>query len=156
MGGGPATVLRDAGNLDGSESAGFVVTMDRLSRKSVARLTDAYTALLGDRVSVDEPQRTETVRVRREISAIWAEWTRQGRPEDLASFAENLEPELARTLNGLTRTVQAIDLLELTPREVAHARASLFAKVVPQDIGGRTLGDAWFPMGGGSLAMRGR
>lgn len=150
---GPRSIVRDAGPIDRSGDGVALLTMDRLSRKSVRRLTRSYVELLGERVSADSAERTETSRVRRELGTLWVAWNESGRPKDVAGFAENLDRELGETLWQLTQTVIAIDLLELTPSEIRRARTTLLDKVLPDTVSAKDLESAWFPTAPGDVAL---
>ncbi len=152
-GSGPRSIVRDASAITTPGDGASLLTMDRLSRKSVRRLTRSYVELLGDRLTSESPERSETPRVRREIGTLWVAWNEAGSPEDIARFADNLDPGLGRTLWQVTQTVFAIDLLELTPAEIRHARATLFQMILPETVPMEELEDAWFPSASSDLAL---
>lgn len=141
---GPKTIINDGRAVDGTVSAAEL-TMDRLSRRSVRRLTERYTDLLGERVDPASELRTETVRVREEIGMLWDAWVAAGRPEGIMAFARDYDASAAETLWELAQTVMAIDVLELSPLEIRTARSNLLDKVTPERLDADTLEDAWFP-----------
>lgn len=127
------------------QTAVYEATVDRFSRTALARLTAAYTDLLGERAIEAIPVRTETVRVRRELGSLWNDWVAAGRPEDLDAFVRGGDGERAEVFAELARVVRAIDLLELSSVEREHARHELFAKVAPEGVDPEAFGAAWFP-----------
>ncbi|MCC5822515.1 MAG: filamentous hemagglutinin N-terminal domain-containing protein [Phycisphaerales bacterium] len=144
-GAGPAEVVIDGGVRVAGDTDAWVATIERFSRRSLGRLTTAYTELLGERVVGAVPVRGETARVHREISGLWNNWSRAGRPDDPIAYAARTDAERAETLARLVRVIAAIDLLELTEAENRIARAAMLAKVLPEGIGLEEFESAWFP-----------
>lgn len=140
----PSPIMIDGNAGDGGPAV-FRTTVDRFSRRSIGRLTDAYTDLLGERVIDAVAVRARTAQVRREIGGLWRGWVDAGRPEDLAHFAQRTDEARAGVLAGLARVVRAIDLLELTPAEAGVARDAMLAKVRPDGVSPEEFESAWFP-----------
>ena len=149
--------LRSDGTLAviDDSAAPEIVTIDRLSRKSVRRLGQAYVALLGE--SVDGTNtRTESPRVRREIGSLWRAWNASGQPENVSEFAATFDAQAAETLWQLTRVMMAIDLLELSPMESSLARKNMLRMVVPQGADALEVESAWFPPAQSGVPMASR
>ncbi|MFK7884944.1 MAG: filamentous hemagglutinin N-terminal domain-containing protein [Phycisphaerales bacterium] len=139
--------IRSSGVIaDDTGAVAESLTLDRLSRKSVQRMTGAYERLLGSRIDPQIPIRTETVRVRREIMTLWTSWQSAGRPADVLAYARSRDSEMAGTLWQLNQVLFAIDLLELTPAEIRSAREAVLTKLIPDSITRSELSDAWFPL----------
>lgn len=155
-GGGPAEIIIPEEGVvrDPTGQAPAVAIVERFSPRSLVRLTRSYTALLGE--PVGDSDRTETARVRAEITSLWNAWVAADRPEDLVGFAAFTDQERARTLLRLAAVVRSIDLLELTPAENAQARANLFARVGPESVAPSEFGDTWFPAPRPARAVAGR
>lgn len=140
----PSPIVIDGQAGDAAGPIMLQATVDRFSRRSLGRLTGAYEALLGERVIDVVPVRADAARVRRDLTALWNAWDGAGRPADLAAFAQRTDDDLASTLNRLTKVVEAIGLLELTPAEMAAARRALFETVGPADVPASEFEAAWF------------
>lgn len=121
-----------------------VVTVDRLSRSSVRRVGRAFIALLGEGID-GVAERPETVRIRRELGSLWSAWNNAGRPDGVAAFVSGIDEQAAETLWDLTRVMVAIDLLELSPREVARARSRMLEIALPNDVDRDEVERSWFP-----------
>tara|TARA_R110002072_G_scaffold42064_21_gene118938 strand:- start:221868 stop:224441 length:2574 start_codon:yes stop_codon:yes gene_type:complete len=105
------------------------VTIDRLSRRSVARLASSYVGLLGERVDADSPQRSNESEVRETIQSLWA--------SNVQSAAE--DSPVVRQVRGV---LQGIELLELSPVEISTARNSFLNRIAPEGMSAEVL-DAW-------------
>lgn len=134
----------------------LTATLERFSVKSLARLSDAYTALLGERAIGPTPVRAQAARVKDDITAIWDAWVLAGRPTDVVGFAAYTDLDQARALVELTRVVRAIDLLELTDFEAGVARDNLFVMVGPDGADMADFESSWFPRSRGAVASSGR
>lgn len=94
----------------------FGITIDRLSRQSVERLTNAYIDLFGDRMLPDGTLREHDAKIRNALA---------GRTTELEQ----------RAVVGQIRAVLgAIELLELTPREIGHAQTELLKRIKPDSM----------------------
>lgn len=128
-----------------NDAAGFGITIDRLNRSSVQRLVRAYVELLGSRVG-DGLAREHDDRVQRAIVQVWLHSNSAYESFD-ALLAEGMgyAPESQAILTELARTLDAIDLLELTPLEIAHAKRTLISRVTPPSLSVDALLARWFP-----------
>jgi len=145
--------LKDGGErFDESGAAGFGVTIDRLSRKSVCRLTDAYVGLLGARVDTDSIQRANDTRVMQSIGWLWL--VTNGRAVDsLFGYATEHDSDGLVVLMRVRAVLDAIELLELTPLEIDRAKHALLARIKPEAMAIEVLVGWFFPEStvGGSI-----
>lgn len=150
-----ATQIREADDrgsqrfLDGgigvtNDAAGFGITIDRLNRSSVERLARNYVNLLGQRIG-DGRLREHDEQVQRAIVQVWLH-TNSGYTsfDELLIHGMDYNPQTLEVLSKLARVIEAIELLELTPLEIAHARRTLIARVSPPSISPDDLLDRWF------------
>lgn len=140
-------------NLELTNQGNWRVTTDRFSRRAIGRLTEAYTALLGDPLSDAPARRAEVRRVQQEIASLWRDWNAAGRPDNVHAFAVATDEGRAATVAQLRRVLLAIDLLELTPAERDHARLTLLGRLTPAGVTPGEIGEAWFPRAAGSVAL---
>ncbi len=117
--------------FDESGAASFGITIDRLSRLSVQRLTDAYVGLLGERESKDSVTRSNDGQVQQAIGWLWVQTNGQ-EIESIFAYAIDRDPAGFEVLGQVVRVLDAIDLLELTPLEIDRAKAGLFARIKPE------------------------
>ncbi len=144
----PAARVSRAGVRDGvlrfdeAGAASFGITIDRLSRSSVARLTDAYVGLLGARESADSMERVGEAQVQQAIGWLWMQTNGQ---EIESIFAYAIEHDAAgfEVLGQVVRVLDAIALLELTPLEIERAKGALLARIKPEAMPMDVLAE-WF------------
>ncbi|MEZ6162909.1 MAG: hypothetical protein R3B67_00555 [Phycisphaerales bacterium] len=111
-----------------NDAAAFGVTIDRLNRSTVARLTDAYVGLLGERTG-DGLDRTNDGAVVLAVSKLWVERDSSMRTIDALLASDKIEDlKIASTIGELDRLITAIELLELTPVEIAQAKRALIGR----------------------------
>jgi filamentous hemagglutinin family protein len=135
--------VRDgAKRFDESGAEAFGVTIDRLTRSSVERLTRSYIGLLGERVSKDSVRRVEDGRVEQAIGWLWM--LTNGRDVDsIFVYADEKDPQRAEILHEIEDVIRAIELLELTPLEIARAQESFLSRIKPELVPIETL-RGWF------------
>lgn len=127
-----------------NDASSFGITIDRLNRSSVERLTRAYLELLGERTGA-APSRVRDEHVQQAMVRLWLHTNSQYRSlDDLLVHGLDDLPETRAILSNLSGTLGAIELLELTPREITHARRALIARVSPPSISPDDLLERWF------------
>ena len=110
------------------DAVAFGVTIDRLNRSTVARLTDAYVGLLGERTG-DGLDRSNDGAVVLAISKLWVERHSSFRTIDaLLASGEIEDMKISSTMGDLDRLITAIELLELSPVEIAQAKRALIVR----------------------------
>jgi len=145
--------LNDGGErFDEVGGAGFGVTIDRLSRKSVGRLTAAYVGLLGARVEPDSSRRIHDDEVQRAIGWLWIQ-TNGRDVESVFSYARNHDPDGLKALGRVRAVLDAIGILELSPLEIERARSALLGRIKPELMPMDVLVD-WFSQESEALAGR--
>lgn len=134
----------DGGVGTTNDASAFGFTIDRLNRSSVERLARAYTDLLGQRTGTGTERERDT-RVQKAIVQVWLHTTSEYRDfDDLIARGMDYDPGTREILRDLRRTLIAIELLELTPREIDHARRTLMARITPASISPDELIERWF------------
>lgn len=126
------------------DAADFGVTIDRLNRSSVERLTWAYTDLLGQRVN-DQGQRERDKAVQNAIFylSLNDSSTIQSVEEFINTHAES-NTEIVSDLAGILRVLKAIDLLELTPLEITKMKRNLINRISPDSVTPGAVYERWF------------
>lgn len=109
------------------------LTMDRLSRKSVARLTQSYLALFGEVQDDSSGQRSNSESVQKAIGWLWIQTNEQDVDSVFAHAIEHDHDGL-EILTKAKDVLNAIELLELTPREILRAKDEFLKKIVPNGV----------------------
>lgn len=134
----------DGGVGTSNDPDSFGITIDRLNRSTVQRLTRAYVDLLGERTG-DGTARAHDEAVQRAMVQVWLHKNSDYRSfDELLAQGMEYSPETREILTKLARVINAIELLELTPREITHAKQNLIARVAPASISPADLLDRWF------------
>lgn len=135
--------------------AQFGLTLDRLTRYSVERLTRAYIAALGidtdgDGVRENAPQLGQAL--------VFMDMNdRDERYPDAEAFIAAFEGERLGVVSNLRKVrsvMVAIELLELTPYEIESAKRALIARVVPESLDPDHVYERWFAAGADKFAVR--
>ncbi|MCA9303562.1 MAG: filamentous hemagglutinin N-terminal domain-containing protein [Phycisphaerales bacterium] len=129
-------------NFDEVGAAGFGVTIDRLSPRSVQRLADAYVGLLGEHPADATEPRVELERVKNKLGWLWLQCEAAGASNAFVYAAES-DPEGYAMLFDVHSVLDAIDRLELTPLEIARAKANFVAMLRPQQIPADRFNQRW-------------
>lgn len=129
-------------SFDEIGAAGFGVTIDRLSPRSVQRLAGAYVGLLGERVSDGPGERAELERVKQKLGWLWIQCQAAG-AENAFVYAAEKDPEGYSMLFGVHSVIDAIERLELTPLEIQRAKAGFVAMLQPQQIPPEHFDQRW-------------
>ena len=125
--------------------AQFGLTLDRLTRYSVERLTRAYITVLGT-----DPNNTGSRANAAKIGSALVFMDMNDKYDqftDAATFIESfteddLEP--IESLEGFQRVMRAVELLELTPYEIEHAKRKLIERVSPPSLDPQHIYQRWF------------
>ena len=127
-----------------NDAAAFGVTIDRLTRFSVERLTRAYTDLLGQRVN-DQGQRERDKAVQDAI--FYLSLNDSSSIETVQEFinthAES-NTQIVSDLERILRVLKAIDLLELTPLEITKMKHNLITRISPNSVTPEQVYERWF------------
>lgn len=127
--------LRHHETVDGQSN----LTMDRLSRKSVDRLTNAYIGLFGQR---DGDVRENAHAVQKAIGWLWLQTNTQ-ELDSIFTYAQEHDTDGFHVLAHTREVLRAIELLELTPLEIDNAKAAFMKMIVPSEVSSDSLTD-WF------------
>lgn len=144
------TIVREPGT-----PAQFGLTLDRLTRLSVQRLTDAYIDALG--------QDTDADGTRDHVPSLGLALVlmdlndHNDQYENAAAFIEHFDStdqsEILADLIKIQSVMNAIDLLELTPFEIANAKRSLIARLAPSSINPDHIYTRWYAHQNATLAI---
>ncbi len=120
--------LDDGGVGTTNDAIAYDVTIDRLNRSSVLRLTEAYITLLGPRTG-NGLDRANDANVVLAVSQLWAERNSTYRDIDAMLASGTITNQrVIVSIRQLKRVLDAIDLLELTPLEIAQAKRALIGR----------------------------
>lgn len=159
LGGGEMIEINDYYIDDGSVpareagTASQVLTLDRLSRPAVTRLTEAYVALLGERVGQDSHERQRSAEVQRTLAQAWATYG-GGDPEGFRASVNANDPAAAAVLAQAEAVFEAFERLELPEHQKAEARARLIEVVRPASISAAEFGALMASAAPARVAMR--
>ncbi len=112
--------------FDESSAGDFGVTIDRLSRRSVQRLAEAYIGLLGE-LAVHTNEREHLQDVRQTMGLVWV-LSQSGEKE------YQLTDTRASQVENIVKVYRAIELLELTPLEIAIAKRGFLSIIKPDQV----------------------
>ncbi|MDF1810463.1 MAG: filamentous hemagglutinin N-terminal domain-containing protein [Phycisphaerales bacterium] len=118
---------------DEAGAATFGITIDRLSQKSVRRLTNSYVALLGNRSSLDTNARENDQLIKQQIGWLWI-LSNQQEMESIQQFTNEHAPENLTSILKIKMVLNAISLLELTPLEIQRAQQAFLMRVKPEQM----------------------
>ncbi len=104
-------------HYDENGAAEFGVTLERLSYRSVERLTGAYVALFGDRMLPEGALRERDGDIRNALAG------------------KTGERERGAVVERVRAVLRSIELLELTPPEIARAQRALLERIKPDSMG---------------------
>lgn len=108
------------------------LTLDRLSRPAVTRLTDAYVALLGQRLAEGSTERANTQQVKGTLAGAWASYS--GDPSGFRAWVAANDPNAAGVLAQADAVFAAFEGLELPAYEKSAARERLIDAIRPSTI----------------------
>lgn len=108
------------------------LTLDRLSRPAVTRLTDAYVALLGERLAEGSPERANSEQVKGTLASAWASYS--GDPAGFRAWVSANNPDAAGVLAQADAVFAAFERLELPAYEKSAARERLIDAIRPGTI----------------------
>lgn len=141
------------GRFDEQGRAAFGVTIDRLTRSSVLRLTQAYVGLLGARDSAGSIHRVRDEQVSQTIGWLWLRTN--GKPvESIHDYAIEHDLDRAATLHNVQMVLDAIGLLELTPLEIQRGQYALLERIKPEAVPLDLLVNDWFTIGSTQVGAR--
>ena len=129
-------------SFDEVGAAGFGVTIDRLSPRSVQRLADAYIGLLGERSDDSSGARVELERVKQKLGWLWLQCQAAGADNAFVYAAEH-DPEGYAMLFDVHGVLDAIGRLELTPLEITLAKMNFTKMLRPQQIPEEQFDEQW-------------
>ncbi|GJM19002.1 MAG: hypothetical protein DHS20C14_12150 [Phycisphaeraceae bacterium] len=112
----------------GTATAGL--TIDRVSRPAIARLTDAYVALLGERVGEGSTERVRSAAVKQTLADAWGDYGGAD-PDAFRVWAATNDADAAMVLGQFDEVFAAFERLELPAHEKAIARDRLVDVLVP-------------------------
>ena len=142
-----------AGRFDEQGRAAFGITIDRLSRSSVLRLTHAYVGLLGQREGDGSVRRVRDEQVSQTIGWVWLQ-TNGKSIESVHAYAIEHDFESAATLHDVQMVLDAIGLLELTPIEIERAQLAFLSRIKPDVVPMDVLVNQWFSIGSSQVGLR--
>ncbi|MBL4698675.1 MAG: filamentous hemagglutinin N-terminal domain-containing protein [Phycisphaerales bacterium] len=126
--------IRDgATRFDESSAADFGITIDRLTRSSVVRLTETYVSLLGDRLTDDSVARVRDERVSKAVGWLWIQTNGQ-EIESIFAYAAKHDRNGFEWLHQIKYVLDAIELLELTPLEIERTKLALLGRLKPEIV----------------------
>jgi hypothetical protein len=144
----------DGGARESDTAASFGLTLDRLTRASVQRLTYAYINALG----TDADQDGLRDRVPELAKALVFMDLNDKDPELINAnefIAEFVDQNLdvVQHLTALQSVMDAIDLLELTPYEIEHAKKQLLTRLAPVSLDPDHVYQRWYAPRASKLAI---
>lgn len=145
----------DSSAREPGTAAQFGLTLDRLTRYSVERLTRAYIAALG--IDTDGDGVREHVPQLGQALVFMDMNDGDTRYPDAGAFISAFEGERLGVVSNLRKiqsVMVAIELLELTPHEIESAKRALIARVVPESLDADHVYERWFAAGAGKYAIR--
>lgn len=144
----------DAGARDRDTPEAFGLTIDRLTRYSVERLTRAYIGALGDRVG-DDGGREHADRLGRAL--VFMDMNdKDKRYGGISAFVEAFEGsdlQLVADLRSIESVMHAIERLELSPFEIKHAKVQFLELIAPDSISPEGVYKRWFGAERGHYAI---
>jgi hypothetical protein len=96
-------------------------------------LVEAYVGLLGARVTQDEHVRAEAERIRSKLAWLWVE-CQADNAENALEYSQAHDAEGYELLTQIHGVIDSIDRLELTPLEIARAKANFIEILNPSVI----------------------
>ncbi|MGV6814377.1 MAG: two-partner secretion domain-containing protein [Phycisphaerales bacterium] len=135
-------IEQGATRFDSNSASAFGVTIDRLTRRSVNRLSQAYVSLLGERHEGESTERVRRGEVMKAVGWLWLQTN--GRDIDsIHDYAQQQDPDGGLVLDQIQRVLEAIGLLELTPLEIQRAQMALLSMIKPVEMPMEVLTE-WF------------
>lgn len=135
----------DGGARESNTAASFGLTLDRLTRASVQRLTYTYINALG--IDADQDGLRDRIP---ELAKALVFMELNDKDPELNSANEFIvkhasqDLELVKHLIALQSVMNAIDLLELTPHEIEHAKKQLLNRLVPNALDPDHVYQRWY------------
>lgn len=147
--------LVDATAREAGSAADFGLTLDRLTRFSVERLTRAYVTALGIDADNDGTRdNTQAIGQSLVFMDMHDKYEQFESVSDLLATIEEQDLGVVVSLRRLQSVMVAIDLLELTPHEIEHAKRSLINRISPSAVDPEHIYMRWFAPSHHRLAIR--
>jgi len=119
--------------FDEAGAAAFGITIDRLSQKSVRRLTSSYIALFGMRVNPNAEERVNDQLIKQQIGWLWL-LSNQQEIQSIGQYAADHAPTSIEMINQIKVVLHSITLLELTPLEINRAQQAFLMRIKPEQM----------------------